>query len=183
MSTMSETTTFFGQWLRQRRRSLDLTQTELARLVGCSAISIRKLEIGERRPSRQMACLLADRLGIANEERDTLVRFARTDEGPQMFRHPQFVEPATGTPSPGSDECATPEVLVPADFPGWVEVVSDKTPSALSDKLLVARFHCAPVDSPRGVTLSDGRLLTNRCAAGRIVGGVTGTIHQEITEL
>jgi len=48
---MSEKTLFFGQWLRQRRRSLDLTQTELASLVGCSTVNIRKLENGERRPS------------------------------------------------------------------------------------------------------------------------------------
>src|SRR5690242_353053 len=62
---MSQNTVFFGQWLRQRRRSLDLTQTELARLVGCSTVNIRKLESHERRPSRQMASLLADQLGIA----------------------------------------------------------------------------------------------------------------------
>src|SRR5436190_13570749 len=27
----------FGQWLRQRRKALDLTQEDLAQLVGCSA--------------------------------------------------------------------------------------------------------------------------------------------------
>src|SRR5713101_1822538 len=45
----------FGQWLRQRRRSLDLTQEELARRIGCSDIAIRKMECGMRRPSRQVA--------------------------------------------------------------------------------------------------------------------------------
>jgi transcriptional regulator with XRE-family HTH domain len=180
---MSNGTTFFGQWLRQRRRSFDLTQTELARLVSCSAISIRKLEMGERRPSRQMACLLADKLGIAAEERAAFIRFARTDEGPEMFRHPLFVEPANATPFPESDELATPEALFPADFSGWIKMVSDETLPARSSTLLSARFHCAPVDSPRRETLSDGRLLFNICMAGRIAGGINGTMGAEINEL
>ncbi len=45
----------FGQWLKQRRRLLDLTQQDLAQAVGCSVASIRKYEAGERRPSRQIA--------------------------------------------------------------------------------------------------------------------------------
>jgi transcriptional regulator with XRE-family HTH domain len=180
---MSEKTMFFGQWLRQRRRSLDLTQTELARLVGCSTVNIRKLEIGERRPSRQMAGLLADQLGIADEERAAFVRFARTDDMPEMFRHPLFAEPAYGTPILKSDEFIAPETLFPADFPGWVEVISDETPPLLSNRLLTARWHCAPVDSPRRELLNDGRELCTIYAAGRIIGGVNGTIHQEITHL
>ena len=32
----------FGDWLRQHRRALDLTQEALARQVGCSAITRRK---------------------------------------------------------------------------------------------------------------------------------------------
>ena len=30
----------FGGWLRRQRRALDLTQEELARQVGCSAITL-----------------------------------------------------------------------------------------------------------------------------------------------
>jgi transcriptional regulator with XRE-family HTH domain len=181
---MSEKTMYFGQWLRQRRRSLDLTQTELASLVGCSTVNIRKLEIGERRPSRQMACLLADKLGIADEERPAFVRFARTDEMIEMFRHPLFTEPPNGTPISKSDEFITPESLFPADFPGWVEVMSDETPLLLSDRLLMARWHAAPVDSPRRELLNDGhRELCTIYTAGRIIGGINGTFHQEITHL
>ncbi|MEP7357095.1 MAG: helix-turn-helix domain-containing protein [Anaerolineales bacterium] len=32
----------FGDWLRQLRRALDLTQEELARQGGCWAITLRK---------------------------------------------------------------------------------------------------------------------------------------------
>jgi transcriptional regulator with XRE-family HTH domain len=180
---MREKTMFFGQWLRQRRRSLDLTQTELASLVGCSTVNIRKLEVGERRPSRQMAGLLADKLGIADDERAAFVRFARADETPEMFRHPLFAEPANDTSVSESDARIAPEALFPAAFPGWIEVILDKTPLRLSDRPLIARWHGAPVDSPRHERLDDARELCTIFAAGRITGDITGTIHQEVTHL
>lgn len=69
----------FGFWLRERRKSLDLTQEELALTVGCSLETIQKIEGGSRRPSKQMSELLAQSLGVPGEEREALVRFARGD--------------------------------------------------------------------------------------------------------
>ncbi|HYO50950.1 MAG TPA: helix-turn-helix domain-containing protein, partial [Chloroflexia bacterium] len=69
--------TTFDSWLKQRRRSLGLTRKELAERVGCSAITIVKIEAGERRPSRQIAELLADSLDIPPGERAAFVEFAR----------------------------------------------------------------------------------------------------------
>jgi len=71
----------FGQWLKQRRKALDLTQQELARRVGCAAITIQKIEASERRPSKQIAALLAEHLGIAADERPAFVRLARMEAG------------------------------------------------------------------------------------------------------
>gem|GEM_PF-7003619 len=59
----------FGSWLRQHRRSLDLTQEDLSRLIGCSAATIRKFEADERCPSKQMAERLAQMLDAACRER------------------------------------------------------------------------------------------------------------------
>ena len=42
----------FGLWLKQRRKSLDLTQADLADQVGCSTTTIRKIEADQRRPSK-----------------------------------------------------------------------------------------------------------------------------------
>ncbi|HJZ47922.1 MAG TPA: helix-turn-helix domain-containing protein [Roseiflexaceae bacterium] len=67
----------FGVWLKRRRKALDLTQDALARLVGCSVVSIRKVEGDEQRPSRQLAELLAEHLAIPPDERTTFVQFAR----------------------------------------------------------------------------------------------------------
>ena len=50
----------FGVWVRRRRKALDLTQDALARRVGCALSMIRKIEADERRPSRQIAELLAE---------------------------------------------------------------------------------------------------------------------------
>src|SRR4028119_487825 len=69
--------TSFGRWLKQRRKALELTQDDLARLVNCSEITIRKIEANERRPSKQIAELLADQLGIAPSERAAFLQFAR----------------------------------------------------------------------------------------------------------
>src|SRR6476659_8919114 len=67
----------FGSWLKQRRKELDLTQGELAHQVGCSAISIRKIEADDYRPSKQIALRLADILEVPAAERDLFARFAR----------------------------------------------------------------------------------------------------------
>ncbi|MFN8512973.1 MAG: helix-turn-helix domain-containing protein [Chloroflexia bacterium] len=69
----------FGQWLRRRRRALDLTQEELAERVFCSAVTIRKIEADERRPSKEVAERLCDQLGIAADERQAFIRSARAE--------------------------------------------------------------------------------------------------------
>ncbi|MCP4210003.1 MAG: AAA family ATPase [Halieaceae bacterium] len=67
----------FGYWVQQRRKALDLTRPELAQRVGCSPVTIKKIERDERRPSRQIANLLADHLIIPDPDRDKFIRIAR----------------------------------------------------------------------------------------------------------
>ena len=68
----------FGEWLKQRRKALDLTQDEFARRVGCAVSMLQKLEADERRPSPQMAESLARTLGIAANQHAAFVEFARS---------------------------------------------------------------------------------------------------------
>lgn len=77
-STPNPSNTDFAALLRQRRRDLDLTRTELARRVGCSPDTIKKLEEGERRPSKELAELLAEHLQIDTTTRATFLSLART---------------------------------------------------------------------------------------------------------
>ncbi|MFN3333416.1 MAG: ATP-binding protein, partial [Caldilinea sp.] len=58
----------FGYWVRRRRKSLDLTQEELAQRVGCALVTLRKIEADERRPSLQMAERLAHGLALPPSE-------------------------------------------------------------------------------------------------------------------
>lgn len=67
----------FGTWLKTRRKRLDLTQEALANLVGCSVSAIRKIENDERRPSKQIAELLATHLEIPPEEQTLFLKIAR----------------------------------------------------------------------------------------------------------
>lgn len=70
----------FGPWVKTRRKLLDLTQEALGRQVGCAAVTIKQLESGQRRPSRQLAELLATALDIPTDERDTFIRQARAPQ-------------------------------------------------------------------------------------------------------
>src|SRR5262245_15189076 len=74
-----EPTSSFGYWLRRRRRTLDLTQEQLAQQVGCALETIKKIEIDARRPSRQMAERLAECLAIPLDERAAFVKAARAE--------------------------------------------------------------------------------------------------------
>jgi predicted ATPase/DNA-binding XRE family transcriptional regulator len=67
----------FGQWLRLRRKALDLTQDALADRVACSVGTIRKIESEERRPSAQIVERLAEIFEISRDQQSAFLRFAR----------------------------------------------------------------------------------------------------------
>ena len=105
---MDERTHSFGYWLRRRRKVLDLTQEGLAERVSCSRFAIKKIEADERRPSRHLAERLADKLGIAADERAAFLAAARGE------RIPNAREPAP--PVAGGTSLAR----VPAPRTGFV---------------------------------------------------------------
>lgn len=67
----------FGEWLKQRRRTLDLTQHALAQQIGYSTWTIVKIEAGARRPSKQIMERLAETLRVPSVEREVFYAFAR----------------------------------------------------------------------------------------------------------
>jgi predicted ATPase/transcriptional regulator with XRE-family HTH domain len=69
----------WGRLIRQRRRALDLTQADLARRIGYSVITVRKVESEERRPSRQLAERLAQHLDLTAAEQQAFVRLVRSE--------------------------------------------------------------------------------------------------------
>ncbi len=83
----------FNEWLQRRRKALDMTQDELAARAGCSVSALRKIEHGERRPSKQLAALLAKALEIPQPDQPTFIRVARGELGLARLGQPS-PEPA-----------------------------------------------------------------------------------------
>lgn len=89
--------TTFGAWVRQRRRAFDLTQAELADQISYSTITVRRVEAGERRPSRDLIDALAAALSVPEAELTLFRDLGRTLVG----RGPATAAPA-GRPTPVS---------------------------------------------------------------------------------
>lgn len=85
----------FPNWLRRRRKALDMPREELARRAHCSVSAIRRLEAGDLRPSTQLARLLAAALNVTPEEQDGFVLFARGLS--QTPPAPDVYSPVAGT--------------------------------------------------------------------------------------
>ncbi len=125
--------TSFGYWVRRQRKALDLTQGDLARRIGCAAVTIQKIEAEERRPSAQIAELLAKHLRIPSSERAAFMQHAR---GEHADRPRAVTVQAAQAPTP-------------------VAAVSHNLPAQLTS--FVGRTHeLAAISS----TLADARLLT-----------------------
>ena len=71
----------FGTWLRKRRRSLDLTQRALADQVGCARITLRRIESDTLKPSKELAFIILEKVGIPQAESEQWLRFARGQSG------------------------------------------------------------------------------------------------------
>src|ERR671933_1545876 len=103
----------FGEWLRRRRKALDLTQAELAQRAGCVPGTIKSIEADARRPSVQLAERLAEVLELRPEERAAFLKAARAELSPDQLASPtQLVARAVGStatsPSGNADQRALP---------------------------------------------------------------------------
>ena len=134
----------FGQWLRERRKSLGLTQEELSARLNISPETVRKFEADTRRPSRQVAELLAEYFYIPAGERDAFLDFAR---GIASQRPPSEGATPTGAaqPTAGSN---TPWSSVP------------KRPTNLPASLTSLIGREAQVVQMRELIAGETRLLT-----------------------
>jgi predicted ATPase/transcriptional regulator with XRE-family HTH domain len=99
----------FGEWLRQERDRLKLTREQFAGRVGCSVALLRKIEDSERRPSAQIAELMANSLGIPPAEHATFVKVARGELS--VGRLPSLAQPGTGVAA--APASTTPRINLP----------------------------------------------------------------------
>jgi predicted ATPase/transcriptional regulator with XRE-family HTH domain len=108
----------FGAWVTKQRKALDLTREELAGRVGYSVSGLRKIESDERRPSRQMAELLAECLQIPPEQRATFVKVARGQLRVERLVAAVPTAKARRTPGDGSPRATSRLPTSPTPFIG-----------------------------------------------------------------
>jgi predicted ATPase/DNA-binding XRE family transcriptional regulator len=89
----------FGTWLRQKRRSLDLTQKVFADQIGCAEITVRRMEADEYKPSKELAFTLFEKLGIPESERSQWILFARGVSSLPIQSIPHGNKPKTNLPA------------------------------------------------------------------------------------
>ncbi len=119
----SDDTVFFGQWLRQRRRSHDLTQDALAQCVGCVVDTVRKLEAGLRRPSSAMAERLAQCLSIPLEHHAAFLTAARAGNAPRDLSASRSLPPPSTiviSAAPASVSIALRKGYLPAPITSFI---------------------------------------------------------------
>ena len=67
----------FGVWLHKQRRALELSRQAFANQVGCAEETLREIEAGTLRPSKELTSILLERLGIPETEWPQWISFAR----------------------------------------------------------------------------------------------------------
>ncbi|MGE5774864.1 MAG: helix-turn-helix domain-containing protein, partial [Chloroflexota bacterium] len=102
----------FGEWVKRRRRMLDLTQKELAQRAGCSVAALQKIERDERRPSRQLAGRLLDFLEVSPEQKVVLLKIARRERTAEAL--PPLPSSITALPKESDPPRFRSELSLPA---------------------------------------------------------------------
>lgn len=90
----------FGVWLHKQRRALDLSRKAFADQVGCAEVTLRRIEAGTLKPSKELALVLLEKLGIPEAERPEWISFARGLSGFPLSSSPSSTKPITNLPAP-----------------------------------------------------------------------------------
>ncbi len=90
----------FGEWLRKQRRGLDLSRQAFARQIGCAEVTLRRIEAGTLKPSKELASILLEQLGIPETERPQWFSFARGLSGFPFKSIPSSNKSKSNLPAP-----------------------------------------------------------------------------------
>lgn len=155
----------FAEWLRSLRRARDLTQEELAEQVGCAVHTLRALESGRRRPSREMAQRLATILAVPPGELNRFLALARgtAAAAPDAPPPPAAAPPAAGPPPP------------PVSLPAQITPLIGREPelATISAQLRDPACRLLTILGPGGIgkTRLALQVITNLAAEQRFLDG------------
>jgi predicted ATPase/DNA-binding XRE family transcriptional regulator len=90
----------FGKWLRKQRRALDLSRRAFASQIGCAEITLRRIEAETLKPSKELAGILLEKLGIPETEWPQWISFARGLSGFPLSSTPPAKKSITNLPAP-----------------------------------------------------------------------------------
>ena len=137
---------YFGEWLKYRRKKLDLTQAELAQRAGCSVPALRKIESGERRPSKQLAGLLANSVEIPLEDLKTFISVARGELSIERLK--DYTAALSGVSRPGQEPRSSS-----GNLPGMLTPFVGREPelASLNQLLLDPQCRLLTLAGPGGI--------------------------------
>lgn len=90
----------FGEWVRKQRRALDLSRQAFAKQVGCAEVTLRRIEAGTLKPSKELASIILEKLGISQAERPQWISFSRGVSGLPRTSSLPSNKPSTNLPAP-----------------------------------------------------------------------------------
>ncbi|MCC7163195.1 MAG: helix-turn-helix transcriptional regulator [Anaerolineae bacterium] len=67
----------FGQWVKSQRLAMGVRQKDFAKQVYCAAVTLRKIEAGDLRPSSDLARIIVEQFGLPPQEQSEMIRLAR----------------------------------------------------------------------------------------------------------
>jgi transcriptional regulator with XRE-family HTH domain len=89
----------FAVWLRKQRRALDLSRQAFADQAGCAEVTLRRIEAGTLKPSRELASIILEQLGIPETERPRWISYARVLSGFPLSSALPSNKPITNLPA------------------------------------------------------------------------------------
>jgi predicted ATPase len=90
----------FGKWLHKQRRALDFTLQAFADQVGCAEVTLRRIEAGTLKPSKELAIILLENLGVPKTDWSQWISFARGGSSLPDPPTPSSNKPISNLPEP-----------------------------------------------------------------------------------
>ena len=130
----------FGEWLKRRRKLLDLTQGQLAKQIHCSLTTIKRIEAGDLVPSRQLAELVARALQVPDADHAAFITFARTPNATaRVYAFQESISIATPPPK---------RFHLPAPLTGLIG--RERDTQAVCDLILKSHVRLVTLTGPPG---------------------------------